>query len=338
MCGHTAGGTEETRVARRWDRGPEWRWPWQQPRVAPAKRESVVEEMTRAATEARVHTDLPEAGASEAPEAQAVAEAPAPEAAPAEAAPAEAAPAEAGTHEVSRSSWSRWLGTKRVAAVVLLLLAGEIAYVVHLNASNSSNNSLAPFTQNTFGAPSTTTPPAFPTVVVPPPITTTTAPPAATSDAPPATSPKPAIAATTASHITATPGYCTTRDVEFTTGTNAGSYGPGSTVVFTMQVTDVTSCIFQPVVAGSSSCAAYLFVGDNGAQVFPSTQETEPCDPPSAQTMNPGSKDSLVVQWTVPEDAAANGQYQAVGQWGWSAGPGLAANSVNVASNSFSVS
>ena len=335
-------------MARRWDRGPEWRWPWQQPRVTPVERESVVEEMTRAATEARVRTDLPEASAAEAPVPQGVAKTPVPEAGVAEAAPAEAgvaeagvaeaAAAEAGTDEVSRSPWSRWLGTKRVAAVVLLLLAGEIAYVVHLNASNSSNDSLAPLTQNTFGSPSTTTPPAFPTVVVPPPITTTTAPPAATSDTPPATSSKPAIAATTASHIMATPGYCMTRNVEFTTGTNAGSYGPGSTVVFTMQVTDVTSCIFQPVVAGSSSCAAYLFVGDNGAQVFPSAQETEPCDPPSAQTMNPGSKDSLVVQWTVPEDAAVNGQYQAVGQWGWSAGPGLPANSVNVASNSFSVS
>ncbi|HML01722.1 MAG TPA: hypothetical protein VK428_16180, partial [Acidimicrobiales bacterium] len=136
------------------------------------ERESVVEEMTRAATEARVRTDLPEAGAAEAPAPQGVAEAPVPEAAPAEAAPAEAA-AEAGTDEVSRSPWCRWLGTKRVAAVVLLMLAGEIAYVVHLNASNSSNDSLAPFTQNTFGAPSTTTPPAFPTVVVPPPITMT---------------------------------------------------------------------------------------------------------------------------------------------------------------------
>lgn len=227
--------------------------------------------------------------------------------------------------------WGRWLGSKQVAAVVLLLLAAEIAYVVDLNTSSSSNTA-APPVQSTLGVPSTTTP----STTLPPPSvpSTTVAPPTKAASSAPATTP---ASLSTTQHA-APIGYCTVKDLDFVTVTNSSSYAPGSTVDITMRVTDVNSCIFQPVAVGAAHCPTYVVVGEAGNQVFPSADRTESCDPPPAQSMNPGSSDALSVTWSIPADATAASDYQAVGEWGWSAGSGAPPYTLDVGSGDFAVS
>lgn len=227
--------------------------------------------------------------------------------------------------------WGRWLGSKQVAAVVLLLLAAEIGYVVHLNTSSSSNNSAAPPTQSTQGAPSTT----VPIVTAPggalPQASPTTVPPATKS-----TTPAPAAPATAAAGQRAAPPQpCTMSDLNIVTTTGQSSYSAGQNVTMTTTITDVTSCVFQPAAVGQYNCPSSLAVVSAGTsnQVYPGAGG-EQCNPPPGQTMNPGSTESLSSVWP---DATA-GTYQAVGTWGWEAGAGQAPNSANVGSSDFTVS
>jgi hypothetical protein len=233
--------------------------------------------------------------------------------------------------------WRRWLGTKQVAAVVLLLLAAEIGYVVHLNvssSSNSPNNAAAPPPLSTL--PSTTAPGSSPPSVVVPAVSPKTA--APTTTVPKTAAAKPATAAAAAATTTTTAplGYCTTSDLDFKTATNASSYSPGDAVDMTMTVTDVTSCIFQPVAVGAYDCPTTLVVSQGGTQVFPDASNSESCDPPPGQTMNPGSSESLSAAWQIPQGTQSGQDYQAVGEWGWSSGSGKP-NTVNIASNPFAI-
>jgi hypothetical protein len=219
-----------------------------------------------------------------------------------------------------------WLGTKQVAAVVLLLLAAEIGYVVNLNVSSSSNKSATP-------PPLSTLPPikSSPAVTVP-----TTVPPKTAPAASPSTTvapPKPA-AAPAVQAVAAPLGPCTASDVDITTSTGQSSYAVGQAVNILTTVTDVHSCIFQPEPAGTYSCASSIVVASGGNQVWPAPGQAEPCNAPAGMTMNPGSTESLSATWT----ASSAGTYQAIGMWGWSGGSGQPNNTANVASPSFTVS
>lgn len=265
-----------------------------------------------------------------------------PMAAPPEAAPGAVA-AEAGTRaslaeapSKGDGGWRRRLGPKQVAAAVLVLLAAEIGYVVHLNTSPSSSpqkTAAPPPPLSTL--PSTTTPSSSPT-------TAPAAPSAAGAPRTAAASAKPATAASTASATRAPVGYCTADDLDFTTTTDSSTYSPGQTVNMTMAVTDVRPCIFQPEAVGAYDCPSTLFVSRSGSQVFPSSGEGESCDPPSGQTMNPGSEEAVSVGWVIPSDwdqtNAPGSSCQAVGEWGWSAGPGQSPDTITIGSQLFTIS
>jgi len=219
-----------------------------------------------------------------------------------------------------------WLGTKQVAAVVLLLLAAEIGYVVNLNVSSSSNKSASP-------PPLSTLPPikSSPAVTVP-----TTVPPKTAPAASPSTTVAPAkpAAAPAVQAVAAPLGPCTASDVDITTSTGQSSYAVGQAVNILTTVSDVHSCIFQPAPTGPYSCASSIVVASGGNQVWPAPGQAEPCNAPAGMTMNPGSTESLSATWT----AASAGTYQAIGMWGWSGGSGQPNNTANVASPAFTVS
>ncbi len=219
-----------------------------------------------------------------------------------------------------------WLGTKQVAAVVLLLLAAEIGYVVNLNVSSSSNKSASP-------PPLSTLPPLkTPTAPVP----TTVPPPKTAPNASPSTTVAPAkpAAAPVVQAAAAPLGPCTASDVNITTVTGQSSYSVGQAVNILTTVSDVHSCIFQPAPAGTYSCGSSIVVASGGNQVWPAPGQAEPCNAPAGMTMNPGSTESLSATWT----ASAAGTYQAIGMWGWSAASGQPNNTANVASPAFTVS
>lgn len=220
--------------------------------------------------------------------------------------------------------WGPWLGSKQVAAVVLVLLAAEIGYVVHLNTEGSSSKSASPPPQSTLASPSTVAP-STPVTTVPPlskPATTTTTP----------TATKPVTAAATAS---STSQPCTAGDVDIVTTTGQSAYSAGQDVTMITTVTDVSSCIFQPEPVGEYDCPTSLVVVQAGSssQAWPGTGG-EDCNPPPGQTMNPGSTESLSSLWP----AATAGTYQAVGTWGWYAGAGQPAHQISVGSTDFTVS
>ncbi len=216
-----------------------------------------------------------------------------------------------------RSRWA-WLGTKRVAAVILILLAAEIGYVVHLNTESSSKS-----------ATPTTTAPVVPATTAPKQaVTPTTVSPTTTVPATPTTTaPKPATAAATTA-TTAPLGPCTTSDLDIAT-TASGAATVGSPMTLTTRVTDVSRCVFEPSAVAPANCPSWISV--SGTQSWPSAGE-EGCDPPAGQTMNPGSIESISVQW-VP---SATGTYQAIGTWGWAAASGPP-NQVSVPSATFTV-
>lgn len=216
-----------------------------------------------------------------------------------------------------------WLGTKQVAAVVLLLLAAEVGYVVSLNVSSSSNKAATPPPLSTLppvkqSAPTTTTPPKTAPAASP----TTTAPPA-----------KPA-AAPVVQAAAAPLAPCTASDLDIATTTGQSAYSVGQDVNILTTVTDVRGCIFQPAPAGTYNCASSIVVASGGNQVWPASGQDEPCNPPAGMTMNPGSTESLTATW----QATSAGTYEAVGMWGWSAGAGQPTNTANVASAPFTVS
>jgi hypothetical protein len=231
--------------------------------------------------------------------------------------------------------WGRWLGSKQVAAVVLLLLAAEIGYVVHLNTSSSSNNSAAPPTQSILGAPSTTVPGTGTATTNPPQVPVTTVPPTTITTTPPVTAPAPIPATAAASESAVPPQPCTPGDLDIVTTTDRSSYAVGESVTMTTTVTDVTSCVFQPAAVGEYDCPSSLVVVQAGSssQVYPGAGG-EQCNPPPGQTMNPGSIERLTAVWP----AATAGTFQAVGTWGWQAGSGQPPNEVNVGSSDFTVS
>jgi hypothetical protein len=227
--------------------------------------------------------------------------------------------------ESDRNRWA-WLGTKRVAVVILLLLAAEVGYVVHLNTQSSSNKSALP--PATLVIPTTTAP------SVQAPATTTTVP--AAKPAPtPTTAPKPApTAAPVVAAKSAPLAPCTTSDLSIVT-TTSGAYRVGSPVEITTTVTAVRSCIFQPVAVQPGNCPTWIVVNQIGGtqgQAYPSSTQVESCNPPSGQTMNPGSSESVSVSW-VPSSTAT---YQAIGTWGWASQSG-APNQENVPSQAFPV-
>lgn len=227
--------------------------------------------------------------------------------------------------EPERSRWG-WLGTKRVAVVILLLLAAEVGYVVHLNTESSSNKSAAP--PVTLAVPPSTT---APSVQAPTPTTA----PAAAPTATPTTAPKPAPAAAPVVAAKSAPiAPCTTSDLSVVTTTSGNSVG--SPVRVTTTITAVHSCIFQPAAVQPGDCSSWIVVDQaGGSQVFPSSTQTESCNPPTGQTMNPGSSESVSVTWTPPAGSA--GTYQAVGIWGWASQSG-SPNQISMPSQPFSVS
>lgn len=228
----------------------------------------------------------------------------------------------------------RRLGTKQVAAAVLLLLVVEIGYVVHLN-SSPSTSSLPPEAPPPLSIlPSTTAPP--------PAVATPTIPFASAAPSTADASPKPATAASATTGRAAPPGYCTDGDLDFMTTTDSGTYSPGETVKMVMEVTDVTPCIFQPEAVGASGCPSTLVVTGDGSQVFPNSGYGENCDPPPAQAMNPGSEEAVSAVWVIPSDwdqtSSPGNSYQAVGEWGWSAGTGQAPDTIDIGSQLFTIS
>lgn len=219
------------------------------------------------------------------------------------------------------SRWG-WVGTKRVAAIILVLLAAEIGYVVHLNTEGTANKSATPTTVPTVPA---TTAPNLQTPAVAP----TTAPAATKPATTPTTAAKPATAPAAVTATTAPLGPCTTSDVNVAT-TTSGSYDIGSQITITTTVTDVSRCTFTPAAVAPANCPTFITV--NGPENWPSPGQ-EQCNPPAGQTMNPGSSESISVVWTPTE----SGTYQAVGTWGWESASGPP-NQVSVPSPSFGIS
>lgn len=247
----------------------------------------------------------------------------------------------------ARTGWRRWFGAKRVAVMVALLLAAEVGYVVDITSASSSSPqqdvALPPL--STLAPPSST----LPITGAPSAPTTTEAPTTSVAGADPAAGAGSAAVAGAATPSGATParataaalGYCTAGDLHFTTTTDSGTYSPGDTVNMTMEVSDVTPCIFQPAPVGATDCPSTLAVVQDGAQVFPNSGYGENCDPPGPQTMNPGSKEAMSASWTIPanwDSAEGPGaSYVAIGEWGWSAGPGQPAHSADVGSDPFTI-
>jgi hypothetical protein len=217
----------------------------------------------------------------------------------------------------AQSRWA-WLGTKRAAAVILLLLAAEIAYTVKLNTQRTSNKSATPPATH-MTVPSTTAPRAQVPTVVPTTVPPTTIPaPAPTTT--PASAPVPAAAAVQSVPLEP----CTTGDLNVAT-TTSGSYAVGAPVTITTTVTAVHSCTFQPAAVGPGNCPTWVVVVDQSNNpVFPSSTETETCNPPAGQTMNPGSSETVSIPWT-PTTA---GTFDAIGTWGWApaSGPPIQVN------------
>jgi hypothetical protein len=233
--------------------------------------------------------------------------------------------AEEEDEESARNRWA-WLGTKRVAVVILLLLAAEVGYVVHLNTQSSSNKSAPP--PVTLAVPPSTT---APSTQAPVPTTAPVATPATTptTTPKPAPAPAPAVAAKSAAPLVP----CTTSDLSVVTTTSGNSVG--SPVRITTTITAVHSCIFQPAAVQPGNCPSWIVVDQaGGSQVFPASDQVESCNPPAAQTMNPGSSESVSVSWIPPSGSA--GTYQAVGIWGWSGQSGV--NQISMPSQLFSVS
>jgi hypothetical protein len=221
-----------------------------------------------------------------------------------------------------------WLGSKQVAAVVLLLLAAEIGYIVHLNTSSNSAKTSSPPPLSSL--PQLKAPPAASTP------TTVPAPATAPATSPPSTVPgASAVAAPVPVQTVSAPlGPCTAGDLDIVTTTGHSAYAVGQDVNMTTTVTDVHSCIFQPAPAGTYGCAASLVISSGGNQVWPAPGQAEPCNAPGGMTMNPGSTESLSATWA----ASATGTYEAVGEWGWSGASGQPTNTANVASAPFTVS
>jgi hypothetical protein len=216
------------------------------------------------------------------------------------------------------SRWA-WLGTKRVAAVILVLLAAEIGYVVHLNTQGTSNRTASPPTTQ-FTVPTPTTAPNLQVPVVVPTTVPTTVP-ASTPTTVAKPAPKPAVAAVQAAPL----APCTTSDLSVvTTETGAtvpsGAFAVGTPNTVTTTVSAVRSCIFQPAAVQPQNCPTWIVVNalDGPGPGFPNTTSTEACSPPAGQTMNPGSSESVSISWT----PTTVGTYQAAGTWGWSSQSG----------------
>jgi hypothetical protein len=128
------------------------------------------------------------------------------------------------------------------------------------------------------------------------------------------------------------------------TATDSSAYSPGSTVTVTTLLRALRACVFQPVANGPYSCADWVIITDAGGhQVFPSPGQGEQCSPPAATVLQPGVTESLRAAWNQQVQTgggyaqAPPGYYQAVGTWGWSAGPGQPPYVVSARSSSFAV-
>ena len=234
-----------------------------------------------------------------------------------------------GSARASRRGLRRWLRPKPIAAVVLVLLAAEIGYVVHVNMSSAASQKAPPpllteptvsrttvprHTVTTVSRPTSTLPHV--TTTVPLPATTTSQPPPATSTTAVAVQP------------------CTTADLTIVTSTDRSSYAAGQTVNLTTTLTDKVTCSFQPTPTAPYSCASSLVVSSSaGTQVWPPAGQSEQCSPPPAETLTPGIADRLSSTWESP----TAGTYQAVGTWGWSPGSGQPPTTAHVASPAFTV-
>jgi hypothetical protein len=133
--------------------------------------------------------------------------------------------------------------------------------------------------------------------------------------------------------------------LQIVTTTDQSNYSQGQPVVMTTTLTDINTCIFQPAKVGEYSCPMSLVAQmATGAQVYPSPGQDEQCRTPVATTLHPGASDMLSATWNGQvanggtTQNAPPGSYQAIGTWGWSAGQGQPAYSVNVQSPAFTIS
>ena len=212
-----------------------------------------------------------------------------------------------------------WLGGKQVAVAVLVILAAEVGYIVHLNTSTSSKSTPPPRALPALSVP---TPASSLPVGSLPVATPTTAPAPATkpASAPATTVPARTAAAVPATTVAAPPQPCTAADLSFTTTTDRASYTTGEPVVVVTKVTDLRSCVFTPTPPAGASCGASISVDYAGGGAAPMGPES--CTPPASSTMNPGATATETA--TLPPGELSPGSYVALGHWGWSTGQGTA--------------
>lgn len=170
--------------------------------------------------------------------------------------------------------------------------------------------------------------------------TTTTSPAASTTTTTPAST-----TTTAAGAVAAAPGPCTANDVEVVTTTDRSTYTPGQPVVVTTKVIDRTACVFQPVNIPGTQCPTSVTVDQGGAQVWPAAGQGEQCSIPQATTLQPGMAESVSATWNQQVfssqsglQQAPAGTYNAVGDWGWSAGSGKPPVVVQAPSTGFVIS
>lgn len=207
---------------------------------------------------------------------------------------------------------------------------------------------------HTATAPTTTSPhgsafPSQPPATLPPP--TVAVPPSTTS--PPAASPQTAAARGTTFTVpepgpSGPPPVCTPDDLFVSTTTDRATYAAGNTVtVTTVLRAERRTCLFQPVAVAGYGCNVVTAVnGPSGSQVWPWPDESVRCAMAGPTVLSPGDGQELTDAWNgqVTDDggrsfhAAAAGQYQAVGLWSWSAGPGKPPYTLAVASSTFTIS